>query len=74
MQEPWPWDRHYNPSVLSHKSQGAGYRYEMGVCIQTGDIVWVNGPFKCGDWPDINIFRCGLKGRLAPGEKVEADS
>jgi hypothetical protein len=60
-------------SLFSHKSQGAGYRYEMGVCIQTGDIVWVNGPFKCGDWPDINTFRLDLKGRLAPGEKVEAD-
>jgi hypothetical protein len=74
LQEPWPWDRHYNPRFFSHKSQGAGYRYEMGVCIQTGDIVWVNGPFKCGDWPDINIFRRDLKGRLAPGEKVEADA
>jgi hypothetical protein len=46
----------------------------MDVCIQTGDIVWVNGSFKCGDWPDINILHRDLKGQLAPGEKVEADT
>jgi hypothetical protein len=46
----------------------------MGVCIQTSDSVWVNGPLKCGDWPDINICLFDLKGRLAPGEKVEADA
>jgi hypothetical protein len=46
----------------------------MGVYIQTGDIVCVNGPFKCGEWPDINIFCRDLKGRLAPGEKVETDA
>jgi hypothetical protein len=46
----------------------------MGVCIQSGDIVWVNGPFKCDDWTDLNLFCCDLKGRLAPSEKVETDS
>jgi hypothetical protein len=74
LQEPWPWDRHYDPLFFSHKSHGAGYRYEMGVCIQTGHIVWVNVPFKCGAWPDLNIFCRDLKDRLAPGEKFEADS
>ena len=27
----------------------------------------------CGEWPDINIFRVGLKHRLLPGEMVVAD-
>jgi hypothetical protein len=46
----------------------------MGVCIKTGHIFRVNGPFKCGDWPDINIIRLDLKGQLAPGDRVEADT
>ena len=45
----------------------------MAVCIQTGDIVWINGPFKCGTWPDLNIYRLKLKFMLADGEMVVAD-
>jgi hypothetical protein len=43
------------------------------VCIQTGDIVWVNGPFKEGKWNDIKLYRRILKEQLLPGEMVEAD-
>jgi hypothetical protein len=43
------------------------------VCIATGFIVWIHGPFPCGSFPDIKIFRCGLKQQLAKGERVEAD-
>ena len=57
----------------SHKFRKTGLRYEIGVCIQTGDIVWVNGPFKCGRWVDISIFRRNLKHKLLPGEMVECD-
>ena len=58
----------------SHKFKHAGVRYEVGICIQTGWIVWVNGPFPAGDWPDLNIFRAGLKNLLDRGELVEADN
>ena len=34
----------------------------------------MNGPFKCGKWPDIKIFRSALKHLLLPQEKVEADA
>ena len=57
----------------SHKFKRAGLRYEVGVCIQTGDIVWTHGPFAAGAWPDINIFRAKLKRMLRPGEMVVAD-
>jgi len=33
----------------------------------------VNGPFACGMWPDITIFRASLKTFLDPYERVEAD-
>lgn len=58
---------------FSFKFNGPGLRYEIGLCIQTGWIVWVNGPFAPGPWPDINIFRGWLKRHLAVGECVEAD-
>ena len=38
-----------------------------------GDVVWVHGPFPCGDWPDIVIFRSSLISFLDEGERVEAD-
>ena len=57
----------------SHKFDGPGLRYEIAVCILTGWIVWVMGPFPCGDWPDISIFRFALKEMLDENERVEAD-
>jgi len=58
----------------SHKFDGPGLRYEVALCIQTGWIVWINGPFAPGPWPDISIFRDGLKKLLFLGERVEADN
>jgi hypothetical protein len=58
---------------FSHKFKGPGLRYEVALNIMTGDIVWINGPFPCGRYPDITIFRSALMHELQPGEKVEAD-
>jgi hypothetical protein len=33
----------------------------------------VNGPFPCGKWPDIKIYRCDLKDRLLPNESIKAN-
>ena len=30
----------------------------MGVCIQTGWIVHVNGPYACGEWHDLTDSFC----------------
>jgi hypothetical protein len=70
IQEPTPFSREW----WSRKFNGPGLRYEVAICIQTGDIVWINGPFKPGPWTDLLIFRRNLKQRLAPGEMVEADN
>ena len=67
--EPRPFDRKW----YSEKFHGAGLRYEIGVCIQTGWICWVNGPFPCGSWPDIQISRDSLVYELLPDEFVLAD-
>ena len=67
-------DLPYDKKWYSHKFHGPGLRYELAVAIQTGDIVHINGPFPCGKYPDINIFRMGLKQKLEKaGEKAVAD-
>lgn len=67
--EPKPFDSMW----YSHKFRGPGVRYEVGVCIQTGWIVWINGPFPCGTWPDLRIARSALIDALDSGEKYLAD-
>ena len=69
IQEPSP----FNSMWYSHKFRGPGLRYEIGVSISKGHIVWVNGPYPCGSYPDVKIFRDGLKKELLPGEVVLAD-
>jgi len=51
----------HGPEFSSHKfAKKSGLRYEVGLCILTGDIVWINGPYACGHWPDLSIARDGL--------------
>lgn len=57
----------------SKKFAAAGLRYELAVCIATGDIVHFNGPFAPKGNPDICIFRYKLRDALDPGEQVLAD-
>lgn len=45
----------------------------MAVCILSGDLVWVNGPYEPGIWNDLAIFRNALLSELESGERVEAD-
>lgn len=60
-------------TFYSHKFKKSGLRYEVAISIISGDIVWINGPFECGKWPDIKIMRASLCSELQPGERVEAD-
>ncbi|CAB9500290.1 unknown protein [Seminavis robusta] len=59
----------------SQKHRGPGVKYEVAVCIQTGDIVWFRGPFPCGQWSDKKIFTNKLIHCLDDDreEMVEAD-
>jgi hypothetical protein len=76
IQQQTPWSE----SWFGHKFRGPGLRYEVCVSIRSGDIVWCNGPFPCGIYPDIEIFRRGLiqelddaRRRTGRIEMVEAD-
>ncbi len=58
----------------SHKYAGkSALRYELGVSILGGDLVWIQGPYPAGKFPDIAIFNKVLRNFLDPGEQVEAD-
>ena len=59
--------------MFSHKFNGPGLKYEVGICLQTGHIVWINGPFE-GGMSDSKIFREeGLSTLLYDQEAVEVD-
>jgi hypothetical protein len=63
----------FNSKWFSFKFNGPGVRYEVAISIQTGDIVWVHGPFPCGEWPDLRIAREALIYALDAGEMYLAD-
>ena len=57
----------------SHKFKKSGLRYEVGLCILSGEIVWINGPYECGIWNDILIFCDSILTKLTENERIEAD-
>ncbi len=41
----------------SHKYAGkSALHYELGVDILMGNLVWFQGPYPTGAWPDIKII------------------
>ncbi len=59
----------------SHKYSGkSALRYELGVNILARNLVWVEGPYPAGMWPDLKIFNNILVHCLEPGECVEANN
>ena len=62
----------FDTKWFSHKFKGPGLRYEIAVAIH-GGIVWINGPYPCGSWPDLRIARDGIIHLLDEGEMLIAD-
>eukprot|EP00559_Dactyliosolen_fragilissimus_P004548 CAMPEP_0184857772 /NCGR_PEP_ID=MMETSP0580-20130426/2924_1 /TAXON_ID=1118495 /ORGANISM="Dactyliosolen fragilissimus" /LENGTH=188 /DNA_ID=CAMNT_0027353561 /DNA_START=237 /DNA_END=803 /DNA_ORIENTATION=+ len=71
---PSPYHEELSRQWYSYKFKGAGVRYEIAVSIKAGHIVWINGPYPCGSYPDTRIFKLGIMHYLDPGERVEADA
>jgi len=69
IQEPKP----FSSQWYSHKFKGAGVRYELGIALKTGKVVAAHGPFPCGSFSDLSIFRLGMKKALLSQETVVAD-
>lgn len=53
IREQTPFDKKW----YSHKLKGPGVRYELGLSIVEGDIVWASGGFPCGEWNDLAIAK-----------------
>lgn len=53
IREPQP----FNKKWFSHKFNAAGVRYEIGLSIGSGDIVWASGGLPCGEWNDIKVAK-----------------
>ena len=62
----------FNKRFLSHKFHGRGVKYEIGVCIATGQIEWLHGPARCGE-NDITLARQAFISFLNDGEMACAD-
>jgi hypothetical protein len=67
--EPQP----FSTKWFSFKFKAAGLRYEIGISILTGWIVWVNGPFLPGLYPDSKIAKLALVHALDEDELFLAD-
>lgn len=59
--------------LYSKKSKKSALRYEVGLCIKTGDICWVNGGYPPGEKNDDMIFQDALVDELEEGELIETD-
>jgi hypothetical protein len=58
----------------SHKYAGnSALWYKLGVDIQGGNLVWIQGPYPAGKWLDIKIFNAILANFLERYERVVAD-
>lgn len=68
IREPQP----FNKKWFSHKHRGPGIRYEIGISIVEGDVVWASGGFPCGEWNDLAIAK-DLYLHYARKEKTLAD-
>lgn len=64
---------HTCKKFYSHKTKKSALRYEVGLCIKTGDICWINGGYPPGVWNDDMVFKDALVHELEKGERVEAD-
>ena len=63
----------FDSGRYTHKFHGPGLRYEIALALATGWIVWINGPFRCGNWPDLRIARSALHDMIPRGEFYLAD-
>ena len=75
VQEVGPFQKGFSEKWSSTKfGKRAALRYEIGISIMKGELVWTNGPFPAGKWTDYKIFKLGgLVDHLEENERVEAD-
>lgn len=63
----------FSPRWYSHNFRNAYLRYKVGITVNGGNIFWAYGPFPCGPFIDLRIFRLNLRKMLLSNEKMIAD-
>ena len=63
----------FNKGWYSHKFKSAGLRYEVGLNIRTGNMVWTFGGYPCGLFPDLKLAREAYVHSVERGERTMAD-
>lgn len=63
----------FNKDYFSHKFKTAALRYEVGIAIKTGIIVWKFGGYPAGLYPDLKLSRELYVHQVMPGELTFAD-
>jgi hypothetical protein len=63
----------FNKKWKSPKQKGASVKYEIGISIYSGDIVWIYGPHNGGKH-DYTILKEKPANILEEGEMVETDA
>ena len=63
----------FSEKFMSHKFKGNGLKYEVGVCIVTGRIVWIHGPSRAGE-SDITLARQAFVSFMDCDEMAVAES
>lgn len=63
----------FDTKLYTHKCNPPDVRYELGVSIGNGNVMWVNEPFTCAPYPDRKTFDFDLKKRLLSDEQFIAD-
>ena len=65
------------PDLGGNRGGGGGIKLHpaqvrLGVDIKAGNLVWIQGLYPAGKWPDIKIFSSVLAKHLMQYEHVEA--
>lgn len=64
----------FNKDYFSHKFKAAALRYEIGIALRTGHIVWKFGGYPAGAYPDLKIARELYVHQVMQGELTLADA
>ena len=57
----------------SHKYHRAALRYEIGISVTSGEIVWMFGPFPAGKYSYQRKYNMKMRHCLAENEKILGD-
>lgn len=65
--------RKHNEQWFSGKLRGPGMRYEIGLNINNGHIVWAFGGYPCKEFSDLQLAREAFVPALDANEQAMAD-